>query len=294
METSQRQKLLTQELAAHAEAYYGQDAPVISDAQYDALYDELLLLEAESGVVLPGSPTQYVGVEAKRGFEPHTHLNRLWSLDKVRTNESLIDWQARLNKLRQEFINRTGQDLPPLSYALEYKFDGLTLNLTYDKGRLVEAATRGNGVVGEGILNQVRTIDDIPERIPFKGRMEVQGEGYMKLSVLNELNATLAEPLKNARNAAAGALRNLDPAITAARRLSCFCYQVGYIEGREFASQDEMRDFLLENGLPVNELFVKANDVEELFAHIEEGEKKRDELDYLIDGMVVKVCPYAL
>ncbi|MDL2235484.1 NAD-dependent DNA ligase LigA [Christensenellaceae bacterium OttesenSCG-928-L17] len=294
MAVSQRQEYLTEYLKELAAAYYEQDAPLLSDAEYDALYDELVALEQESGEVLLGSPTRRVGGAAQRGFLPHTHLGRLWSLDKVRTYAELIDWEARLVRLREEYSRRTGVELPPLCYALEHKFDGLTINLTYENGRLVQAATRGNGVVGEGILEQVKTIDDIPKTIRFSGRMEVQGEGYMKLSVLEELNQTAAEPLKNARNAAAGALRNLDPEITRLRRLSCFCYQVGYIEGQTFQTQNEMRDFLLAQGFPVDTMYVRADTIEQLISHITSAEEHRDELDYLIDGMVIKVRPTAV
>ncbi|MDL2217556.1 NAD-dependent DNA ligase LigA [Christensenellaceae bacterium OttesenSCG-928-M15] len=289
MEVTKRQEELTDLLFKYAAAYYEEDAPLISDAEYDALYDELLALERESGSVLEGSPSKKVGGEVSRGFVPYTHVMRLWSLDKVKSIEELFEFDARVKKLRMEYMNRTGIALPEVSYSLEYKFDGLTLNLTYDGGKLVQAATRGNGVTGEGILEQVKTIADIPESMPFTGKMEVQGEGYMRLSVLSALNEVLEEPLKNARNAAAGALRNLDPGVTAARRLSCFCYQIGYIEGREFQTQDEMRHFLIENGLPVNELYARGDKIEELVDIIEKAEKERDELDFLIDGMVIKV-----
>ncbi len=292
MTVSDRQRELTQQLIAHASAYYEQDAPRISDAEYDALYDELLMLERESGEVLPDSPTRRVGGAVVKGFAPHRHIARLWSLDKVRTEAELLEWDARTRRLRQEYIDRTGEALPPVRYALEYKFDGLTINLTYDGGRLVQAATRGNGEVGEGILEQIKTIKDIPHTIPFTGRMEVQGEGYMRLSVLEELNQTLDEPLKNARNAAAGALRNIDPEITKQRKLSCCCYNIGFIEGKTLFSQEEMRAFLKENGLPVNDFFVQGDDMRPLLSAIQAAESTRGTLDFLIDGMVVKVRPF--
>ena len=131
----------------------------------------------------------------------------------------------------------------PKEYSLEYKFDGLTLNLTYEGGQLVGAATRGNGEVGEEIFEQVRTIRTVPLSIPFTGRMEVQGEGIMRLSALERYNKTASDPLKNARNAAAGALRNLDPKVTAKRNLDAFFYNVGYIEGKELRNHHEMRAF---------------------------------------------------
>ncbi len=279
-----RQKELTAILNKYAAAYYEQDAPLVSDAEYDRLYDELLKLEADSGVVLPDSPTLRVGGAPLKSFEQHVHLGRLWSLDKVRTREGL-----------QDFIRKVtaASPVPPL-FGLEYKFDGLTVNLTYDNGVLVQGATRGNGVVGEAILPQIRTIRSVPLTVPFKGRMEVQGECIMRLSVLEAYNRTASEPLKNARNAAAGALRNLDPAVTAARRLDVFCYNVGYIEGKELHDQKEMLDFLKENGLPVCPFVRWLGTPEEIMHEIDLAEHRRDSLDFLIDGMVVKVTDFTL
>lgn len=285
-EPTPRQRELTELLARYAAAYYEQDAPLVSDQEYDALYDELAALERASGVSLPGSPVRRVGGAPQGGFLPHTHLARLWSMDKVRTAGGLREWAARARRL--------AADLGEPQFALEYKFDGLTVNLTYEGGRLVTGATRGNGVTGETITAQVRTIRSLPERIPFTGRMEVQGECIMRLSVLEAFNRTADEPLKNARNAAAGALRNLDPAVTAARRLDCFCYNVGYIEGRRFADQREMLAFLEENGFPVSPLVRYCTSEEELLAGIAEVERTRGALDFLIDGMVVKVTSFAM
>ncbi len=285
-EPTPRQRELTELLARYAAAYYEQDAPLVSDQEYDALYDELAALERASGVSLPGSPVRRVGGAPQGGFLPHTHLARLWSMDKVRTAEGLREWAARARRL--------AADLGEPQFALEYKFDGLTVNLTYEGGRLVTGATRGNGVTGETITAQVRTIRSLPERIPFTGRMEVQGECIMRLSVLEAFNRTADEPLKNARNAAAGALRNLDPAVTAARRLDCFCYNVGYIEGRRFADQREMLAFLEENGFPVSPLVRYCTSEEELLLGIAEVERTRGALDFLIDGMVVKVTSFAM
>ena len=279
-----RQTELTSLLNRYAAAYYEQDAPLVSDAEYDALYDELLRLEAESGTVLPDSPSLRVGGAPLKKFLPHTHLARLWSLDKVRTPEGLQDFIEKV---------RAASPKPPL-FALEYKFDGLTVNLTYENGVLTEGATRGNGIVGEAILPQLRTIRSVPLTIPFKGRMEVQGECIMRLSVLDAYNKTASEPLKNARNAAAGALRNLDPAVTAARKLDVFCYNVGFIEGRTLSDQREMLAFLKENGFPVSPFVRYLSTADEILKEIALAEKERDTLDFLIDGMVVKVTDFAL
>ena len=283
----QRIRELVDKLNEYSKAYYVLDAPKISDKEYDELYDELLRLEEQSGIILPDSPTQRVGGDPLPCFEPHTHINRLWSLDKVRTREDLIDWGRRVERIAES------QHLPRVKYALEYKFDGLTINLTYEGGRLITGATRGNGIVGEDITPQIKTIRTVPLTIPFKGKMEVQGECYMKLSVLDEINKTTDEKLKNARNAAAGALRNLDPRITAKRRLDCYCYNVGYIEGKKLETQDEMLGFLRENGFTVSDYLVFCDDIETVCDEIDKAEESRPHLDFLIDGMVVKVRDFA-
>lgn len=283
----QRIRELVDKLNEYSKAYYVLDAPKISDKEYDELYDELLRLEEQSGIILPDSPTQRVGGDPLPCFEPHTHVHRLWSLDKVRTREDLIDWGGRVERIAES------QQLPRVKYALEYKFDGLTINLTYEGGRLITGATRGNGIVGEDITPQIKTIRTVPLTIPFKGKMEVQGECYMKLSVLDEINKTTDEKLKNARNAAAGALRNLDPRITAKRRLDCYCYNVGYIEGKKLETQDEMLGFLRENGFTVSDYLVFCDDIETVCDEIDKAEESRPHLDFLIDGMVVKVRDFA-
>ena len=283
----QRIRELVDKLNEYSKAYYVLDAPKISDKEYDELYDELLRLEEQSGIILPDSPTQRVGGDPLPCFEPHTHIHRLWSLDKVRTREDLIDWGGRVERIAES------QQLPKVKYALEYKFDGLTINLTYEGGRLITGATRGNGIVGEDITPQIKTIRTVPLTIPFKGKMEVQGECYMKLSVLDEINKTTDEKLKNARNAAAGALRNLDPRITAKRRLDCYCYNVGYIEGKKLETQDEMLGFLRKNGFTVSDYLVFCDDIETVCDEIDKAEESRPHLDFLIDGMVVKVRDFA-
>ena len=283
----QRIRELVDKLNEYSKAYYVLDAPKISDKEYDELYDELLRLEEQSGIILPDSPTQRVGGDPLPCFEPHTHIHRLWSLDKVRTREDLIDWGGRVERIAES------QQLPKVKYALEYKFDGLTINLTYEGGRLITGATRGNGIVGEDITPQIKTIRTVPLTIPFKGKMEVHGECYMKLSVLDEINKTTDEKLKNARNAAAGALRNLDPRITAKRRLDCYCYNVGYIEGKKLETQDEMLGFLRENGFTVSDYLVFCDDFETVCDEIDKAEESRPHLDFLIDGMVVKVRDFA-
>jgi DNA ligase (NAD+) len=279
-----RQEELTEQLIRYNEAYYNHSAPLISDAEYDELLDELKRLEEESGFTPPYSPTLRVGSEVV-SFQPHTHIRRLYSLDKVRTEDALGDW---VNK-----VIAASEGASPL-FALEYKFDGLTVCLTYDNGLFVQGATRGNGVTGEGVYDQLLTIRSIPKAIPFKGRMEVQGECIMRLSVLDELNKTSDEPLKNARNAAAGALRNTDPKVTASRKLDIFCYNVGYIEGKDLTDQKQMLAFLAENGFPVSPYIRYCDSAQSLKNEIDRAEQTRGKLDFLIDGMVVKVTDFAL
>lgn len=282
-----RMRELVDRLNETAYQYYTLDAPTISDKEWDALYDELVRLEKEMGERLPDSPTRRVGGAVLPGFEPHTHLARLWSMGKAQSIAELRDWENRAEKLRLE------AGLPALKYVVEHKFDGLTVNLTYEGGHLVGAATRGNGVTGEEILQQALTIRSIPVRIPYEGRMEVHGEAFMKLSTLENYNKTAKEPLKNPRNAAAGALRNLDPAVTAARKLSACFYDVGYIEGRSFADQREMLDFLRENRFPVSGCEVYADTLEGAIDAVHAVEASRSELDYMIDGAVIKITDFA-
>ena len=155
--------------------YYVLDNPTVTDVEYDRLYDELVRLEKETGEVLPDSPTRRVGGETLKEFAPHTHIVRLLSMDKAQSTGAISDWVNRAEKLRAQ-ANEGGANLPPLSYVVEHKFDGLTLCLTYKEGKLVEAATRGNGVTGESILPQALTIRSIPLSVPYQGLMEVHGE----------------------------------------------------------------------------------------------------------------------
>ena len=284
MDERQRMQELIGKLNAASKAYYDGNDAIMSDDEWDAMYAELRRLEAQTGERLADSPTRRVGGEVMEGFLPHRHIARLWSMDKAQSEEEILAWAQRCERLTRE-----AGGLPENRYCVEYKLDGLTLNLTYDGGRLVQAATRGNGEVGEGILPQAQTIRCIPHEIPFKGRMEVQGECIMRLSTLEKYNETADEPLKNARNAAAGALRNLDPKVTASRNLDALFYQVGYIEGRSFDTQTEMLDFLRENGLPVSPFTGYASTIEEALALVHRIEAERDSLDFLIDGATIKL-----
>lgn len=284
-----RMRELVDRLNETAYEYYTLDAPSISDKEWDQMYDELVALERETGERLPDSPTRRVGGEILKAFEPHTHLSRLWSMGKAQSIAALEEWAQRAEKLREA----ANAELPPITYVVEHKFDGLTINLTYENGELIGAATRGNGITGEEILPQVRTIRSVPLKIPFAGRMEVHGEGYMRLSVLEKYNRTASEMLKNPRNAAAGALRNLDPAVTAARRLDACFYDVGYIEGKAFKTQKEMMDFLRENRFPVSDCEIECPNLQRAIEAVHAIEQSRGDLDYMIDGAVIKICDFA-
>ncbi len=281
-----RMEELIEEISKASYSYYVLDDPYMSDMQWDRLYDELRALEAETGEVLEGSPTRKVGGATLQGFAEHRHINRLWSMDKVQSLEELDAWIARTEKL-------AGRS--DLLYYVEYKFDGLTLNLTYDGGKLVQAATRGDGSVGEAIPEQAKTIHSVPREIPYKGLMEVQGECIMRLSTLEKYNKAHPEaPLKNARNAAAGALRNLDPSVTANRHLDAFFYQIGTIENPPYRTQPEMIAFLKENGFQTSPYLGSGRGREELEKCIREIEAERSSLDWLIDGAVIKIGDAAL
>ncbi|MFD0696309.1 NAD-dependent DNA ligase LigA [Paenibacillus sp. GCM10027628] len=284
-------KTLIQEINQHNHNYYTLDKPTISDKEWDTLYDKLVALEKETGVTLPSSPTQRVGGEILKGFEPHRHLSRLWSLDKAQNAEDLQAWHTRVLKLIADYNSKNpNQPLPDPSYVVELKFDGLTLNLTYERGQLVQASTRGTGTVGEGILAQIKTIKSIPLEIPYdQGTIEVQGEGMMFLSVLEAYNQTAAEPLKNARNAAAGALRNLNPKVTAERKLNAFFYNVGYSDNIQFANHMEMLQFLRDNHFKVSDRTRFFDNMEDVAAELERIAEERHSFDFLIDGSVVKL-----
>ena len=270
---------LVKQLNYYAYRYYVLDDPVVSDGEYDKLYDELAALEKQTGVVLPDSPTIRVGDKPLSKFNQVVHRGKLFSLDKCQSKEEMRAWLDKLS---------IDGKMPLCS--VEYKFDGLTINLTYENGVLTRAATRGNGEVGEEVTMQVRTIKSVPLSIPYKGVIEVQGEGIMTLSALAAYNARPdVVPLKNARNGVAGAIRNLDPKVTADRKLDMICYNVNYIEDRNFPDGKSMLAFLRENNFKLSTYCKYCSSPEEVMAALDEIESKRDSLDFLIDGAVVKV-----
>ncbi len=274
-----RQREITDILNKWAHEYYVLDAPTVSDKEYDTLYDELRALERESGVVYPDSPTRRVGGDPIKGFEKHTHIARLFSLDKSVSEAELSAFLTRIEK----FVGSESD------YTVEYKFDGLTVCLTYEKGQFVRATTRGNGVVGEDVTAQVLTIKSFPLTISYQGTLEVRGEAVIRLSVLEKYNQTAAEPLKNARNAAAGAIRNLDPKITEKRRPDIYFYDVNYLSDGENMSQIQAHDFLVKEGFKVYPYFAVCHTKGEVLAAIKHIEEDRKKIDVLTDGAVIKL-----
>jgi len=275
---TERMRELVDTLNRWAYEYYVLDNPSVPDREYDRLYDELKALEEELGEVAFDSPTRRVGGEPIKAFQKHTHIHRLYSLDKAVTYEALYSFVARIKKLTQN-----------PAFTVEYKFDGLTMCLTYEGGKFVRATTRGNGVEGEDVTAQCLTIKSFPLTIPYKGTLEAQGEAIIRLSVLNEYNKTAAEQLKNARNAAAGAIRNLDPRVTAERKPEILFYNVNYMSEGSLSSQEEVFAFLRKNGFKVYPFLRVCNSEEEIISAVEEIEVERKRIDVLTDGAVIKL-----
>ena len=269
---------LVDTLNKYAYEYYVLDNPSVPDREYDKLYDELQILEGETGVREQDSPTRRVGGEPISAFTKHEHIHRLYSLDKCVTEDELSAFDERVRKV-----------VPDPTYTVEYKFDGLTMCLTYENGLFVRATTRGNGIVGEDVTAQALTIKSFPLKIDRKDVMEIQGEAIIRLSVLEKYNATADEPLKNARNAAAGAIRNLDPKVTEKRRPEIIFYNVNYAENGGFDSQLEIFDFLKRNGFKTFDFLRVCKNLDEVKAAIDEIEVGRRSIDVLTDGAVVKL-----
>lgn len=280
---------LVEELNRNAYEYYVLDKPSISDKEYDVKYYELVELEKETGVVLPYSPTQRVGDVILSEFQKYTHKGRLWSLDKAQNKEELREWINRNEKFRSDYNTSHEETLPELKYIITKKFDGLTVNCTYENGILVKAATRGTGEIGEDITAQAKTIKALPLKIKSTASIEVHGEAIMTKKAFNEYNNNSEVPLKNLRNGAAGALRNLNIMETAKRNLSAFFYDVGYSDGASFSSYYEMLNYIKDNKLPMDEYIKVCSTIEEIEEEIEKIETLRSSLDYDIDGAVIAI-----
>lgn len=274
---------LVDKLNRYAREYYELDNPTVSDKEYDELYYTLVEMEKATGITLPDSPTHRVGGAPLKNFVRYDHRQRLYSLDKAKDETELKGYFGRVEKVVGAFPEMT----------LEHKFDGLTLSLTYENGVLITAATRGDGVTGEEVTAQVRTIKSVPLNIEYNGLIEIQGEGVMRLSALAKYNEKAAVPLKNARNGVAGAIRNLDPKVTASRNLDFVAYNVGYSD-RPFPSQSEVNAFLREQKFLTDEAFCLIKDEKIAISKLKEIEENRDKLDFLIDGAVLKINSFAL
>ena len=276
-------------LARALVAYHVEDEPIMSDAEYDRLYDELAALEAEHpNLVTPDSPTQRVGAQASDRFQKVRHLEQMGSLEKVTTDEALAKWAEDIRK-------RLGTD-EPVAYVIEPKIDGLAVNLTYEQGLFVRGATRGDGIQGEDVTPNLRTIKAIPLRMAGQDApavVEVRGEVYLPLSGFRELNERLAGTSQklapNPRNAAAGSLRQKNSAITAERPLSTWIYGTGHVEGVAFGGQFEMLQWLRERGFRTNPYAEVMETIDDVATACREWERRRIELDYEIDGIVIKV-----
>lgn len=280
MTKEQRLAYLTAEVNKHNKNYYVYDNPTISDAEYDKLYYELVDLEKELGYSLPDTPTKRVGDYVLPGFKKRKHEIPLYSLNKVKDFADLDKWQ---NDMRKATNN------PNLTFSLEYKYDGLKVVIKYKNGHYKSATTRGNGKIGEDVTAQVRTIRSVPMTISFKGELTVQGECMMTNSAFEEYNKTAEIPLKNPRNGVAGAVRNLDPKETAKRMLDFFCYDVLAIEGKQFATQTEMHNFIVEQGFKTGDYFKILSTLKQTEDEINHIDKVKENLDVMIDGMVIKV-----
>jgi DNA ligase (NAD+) len=281
------------ELRAHLNRwlheYHVLDEPSVDDATYDRAYDELVALEeADPERVTPDSPTQRVGAPPSSKFQKVRHLTAMGSLEKVTTDEAILKWTDDVAK-------RLDTDRP-VAYVIEPKIDGLAINLTYENGVFVRGATRGDGEVGEDVTVNLRTIPAIPLRLlgdDTPPLVEVRGEVYMPLSGFRELNERLAgseqKLAPNPRNAAAGSLRQKNSSITAQRPLSVWAYGVGAHDGVELASHWETLQWLKAHGFPINPFAERLETVAEVAEACRVWERKRSELDYEIDGIVIKV-----
>lgn len=283
-ELPKRIQELRRQLNQYSYEYYVEDNPSVPDGEYDRLMQELLQLEEEHPeLVTPDSPTQRVGGEVLKGFNKVTHDVPMLSLADVFNQSELLDFDRRIRQ-------SVGDEV---TYVCELKIDGLAISLTYQEGAFVLGATRGDGTTGEDITNNLRTVRTLPLTLPAGETIEVRGECYMPKRSFTALNAERKkneEPLfANPRNAAAGSLRQLDPKMTAKRRLSVFLYSAGHFDREKITTHWDLLNHLKALGLPVNPESRRCRSIQEVFDYIEEYTEKRDALSYGIDGIVIKV-----
>jgi DNA ligase (NAD+) len=292
-----QQKLadLRAQINFHSYRYHTLDSPLISDGEYDQLVQQLRRLEEEHPTLItPDSPTQRVGAEPLDAFEKVKHPIPMTSLGNAFDDDDMRSWLTRIAKLLPEEIVADG-----LAFVVEPKIDGLAIALTYENGVLVRGATRGNGVIGENVTANVRTVNSIPLRIPATtdgpppARIEVRGEIYMPIAEFNRFNQQQAEQgervYANPRNFAAGSLRQLDSRITAQRPLAFFAYAIGYVNGKEISSQLEALDYLAALGFPINPDILHTTSLTEAIDFIHKWMDRRETLPYDADGAVVKI-----
>ncbi|WP_448627276.1 NAD-dependent DNA ligase LigA [Geodermatophilus sp. URMC 64] len=287
-----RHRDLSELLDKYAFAYYVRDEPLVSDGQYDELMGELKTIEsAHPALVTPDSPSQKVNGGFTATFAPVQHLERMQSLDNAFSSDELSAWAARVER-------EVGTGA---RYLCELKIDGLAVALLYERGRLVRAATRGDGVTGEDVTANVRTMQDVPQQLSgddVPERLEVRGEIYFPVEAFADLNASMVEqgkaPFANPRNAAAGSLRQKDPRVTASRRLRLIVHGLGVHDGWQPERQSEAYARLRELGLPTSDRFQVVDDLEGVWAYIENYRENRHSVEHEIDGVVVKVDQVAL
>ena len=297
-EAAARAAVLREKINHHAYLYYVLDRPEIDDAGYDTLYRELQTLEEEHPeLVAPDSPTQRVGAPPLEGFTQYRHLEPLLSLANARNEDELLAWDQRNRRL----LESRGLDDALLRYVVEPKIDGLAISLTYRDGVFAVGATRGDGEVGEDVTANLRTIGSLPLRLRVPDPppvVEVRGEVYLPLAAFARLNEQrIADGLPtfvNPRNSAAGSIRQLDPRLAASRPLDVWCYAVGYSEELDLADHTSALEWLRAAGFKVNPDIVTVDGIEQAAAACRRWEERRGELDYDIDGAVVKVDAFAV
>lgn len=287
--------LLKNSINEHNYAYYVLDSPILSDQEYDNLFRELQALEKGYPEFIDSqSPTQRVGHPVESGVESFNHGTPMLSLSNAITNEEIFDFNKRINK----WLNTEN-----VSYVAEPKIDGLGVSLIYENGNLARALTRGDGYSGEDITHNIRTINAIPLQLrknekKFPSFIEIRGEIFMLKDEFWNLNKFRSEKdqklFANARNAAAGSVRQLDPQVTAKRKLSIFCYEIGSTDNLNIGKHWEMLDYIRSIGLPVSPLSKKVEGSDEMIKYHNNLEQKRDDIPYEIDGSVIKVDDYHL
>ena len=285
-------KSLVNELNKASISYYTNDNPIMSDKEYDEMYNKLTGLQKETKTILPNSPTERIGDVLLKGFKKYTHQAPLWSLDKAQTDEELKEWFNRTERFVKDYNLTHSNKLPKIKYILTKKYDGITINSTYDKnGDLERTASRGTGVIGEVISEQAKTIVNLPHKIDNNFEFEIHGEALMNKRAFTDYNNSLKnneKPLKNLRNGSAGALRNLNVKETARRKIITYMYDIGFSDGHKFETYIGMLDFIKSKGFPTAEYTV-CNNLEEINKQIDVMNIERPTLQHDVDGVVIVV-----